>query len=96
MGTGPRARLGGDRGAARGAGVRGHRGCAGRGRVRRTGGQSRAHVVSPPRGAFVVFPTHHRPGAGTRGWHRAALRHGVSTVTRGSRTALGIIFHDAT
>jgi hypothetical protein len=23
------------------------------------------------------------------------LRHGVSTVTRGSRTALGVIFHDA-
>jgi hypothetical protein len=23
------------------------------------------------------------------------LRHGVSTITRGQRTALGIIFHDA-
>jgi hypothetical protein len=57
--------------------------------------QSRAHVISPPRGAFVIFPTHHRPGAGRRGWHRAGMRHGVSTVTSGSRTALGIIFHDA-
>ena len=57
--------------------------------------QSRAHVVRPPRGAFVLFPTHHRPQAGARGFHRVALRHGVSTVTRGSRTALGIIFHDA-
>jgi uncharacterized protein len=57
--------------------------------------QSRAHVLTPPQGAFVVFPTHHRPGAGKRGWHRAGMRHGVSTVTRGSRTALGIIFHDA-
>jgi hypothetical protein len=27
---------------------------------------------------------------------RAALRQGVSTVTAGSRTALGVIFHDAT
>jgi len=57
--------------------------------------QSRAHVLRPPRGAFVLFPTHHRPQAGARGHHRVALRHGVSTVTRGSRTALGIIFHDA-
>src|SRR3954471_9404277 len=29
--------------------------------------QSRAHVVGPARGAFVVFPTHHRPNAGTCG-----------------------------
>ncbi|MBS1879228.1 MAG: 2OG-Fe(II) oxygenase [Actinobacteria bacterium] len=58
--------------------------------------QSRAHVLSPAQGAFVIFPTHHRPGAGRRGWHRAGMRHGVSTLTRGSRTALGIIFHDAT
>ncbi|MBS1861397.1 MAG: 2OG-Fe(II) oxygenase [Actinobacteria bacterium] len=58
--------------------------------------QSRAHVLSPAQGAFVIFPTHHRPGAGKRGWHRAGMRHGVSTLTRGSRTALGIIFHDAT
>jgi uncharacterized protein len=57
--------------------------------------QSRAHVLTPPPGAFVIFPTHHRPGAGKRGWHRAGMRHGVSTVTGGSRTALGIIFHDA-
>jgi uncharacterized protein len=57
--------------------------------------QSRAHVVTPPRGAFVVFPTQHRPQEGARGHYRVGLRHGVSTVTRGSRTALGIIFHDA-
>jgi hypothetical protein len=57
--------------------------------------QSRAHVVVPPRGAFVVFPTRHRPHAGRTGFHRVGLRHGVSTVTRGSRTALGLIFHDA-
>jgi uncharacterized protein len=57
--------------------------------------QSRAHVLSPPRGAFVIFPTRVRPNAGRTGYHRVGLRHGVSTVTRGSRTALGVIFHDA-
>ena len=57
--------------------------------------QSRAHVLAPPRGAFVIFPTQVRPNAGKRGYHRVGMRHGVSTLTRGSRTALGIIFHDA-
>ena len=58
--------------------------------------QSRAHVLEPARGAFVIFPTHHRPNKGRSGYHRVGLRHGVSTLTRGSRTALGVIFHDAT
>jgi hypothetical protein len=57
--------------------------------------QSRAHVVEPPRGAFVIFPTRERPQLGTRGHHRVGMRHGVSTVTSGQRTALGVIFHDA-
>jgi hypothetical protein len=57
--------------------------------------QSRAHVVRPARGAFVIFPTRHRPGRGARGYHKVGLRHGASTITRGQRTALGIIFHDA-
>ena len=57
--------------------------------------QSRAHVLTPAQGAFVIFPTHHRPGAGKRGFHQAAMRHGVSTLKSGSRTALGVIFHDA-
>jgi uncharacterized protein len=57
--------------------------------------QSRAHVLTPPRGAFVIFPTRERPNAGKRGYHRVGLRHGVSTVTGGRRTALGIIFHDS-
>ena len=57
--------------------------------------QSRAHVLSPPRGAFVIFPTRVRANAGKRGYHRVGMRHGVSTITAGSRTALGIIFHDA-
>ena len=57
--------------------------------------QSRAHVLEPARGAFVIFPTRQRPQAGKRGYHRVGLRHGVSTITSGSRTALGIIFHDS-
>jgi hypothetical protein len=57
--------------------------------------QSRAHVLRPPRGAFVIFPTRERPAGGSRGYHRAALRHGVSTLAEGERTALGVIFHDA-
>ncbi|MFZ0040544.1 MAG: 2OG-Fe(II) oxygenase, partial [Solirubrobacteraceae bacterium] len=57
--------------------------------------QSRAHVINPPQGAFVIFPTHHRPNLGKHGYHRIGLRHGVSTLTRGQRTALGVIFHDA-
>ncbi len=57
--------------------------------------QSRAHVLTPPRGAFVVFPTSERPQRGRSGYHRVRMRHGVATVTAGRRTALGIIFHDA-
>jgi uncharacterized protein len=57
--------------------------------------QSRAHVLTPARGAFVIFPTTERPNAGRHGHHRVRMRHGVSTVTAGRRTALGIIFHDA-
>jgi hypothetical protein len=57
--------------------------------------QSRAHVLTPPQGAFVIFPTRERPAQGRMGYHRIGMRHGVSTVASGSRTALGVIFHDA-
>lgn len=57
--------------------------------------QSRAHVLTPPPGAFVIFPTAERPNRGRAGYHRVGMRHGVATVRRGQRTALGIIFHDA-
>jgi uncharacterized protein len=57
--------------------------------------QSRAHVPTPPRGAFVIFPTQQRPGRGRNGYHRVGMRHGVATITRGERTALGVIFHDS-
>jgi hypothetical protein len=57
--------------------------------------QSRAHVFDLRRGAFLIFPTRHRPVSGTRGYYRATMRHGVATVHSGERTTLGIIFHDA-
>jgi hypothetical protein len=57
--------------------------------------QSRAHVLAPGQGAFIIFPTAERPNRGANGYHRIGMRHGVSTVTKGQRTALGIIFHDA-
>ena len=57
--------------------------------------QSRAHVLEPAQGAFVIFPTSVRPNRGKTGYHRVGMRHGVSTVISGQRTALGVIFHDA-
>jgi hypothetical protein len=57
--------------------------------------QSRAHVIDLQRGGFLLFPTRHRPIAGSRGHYRATMRHGVATVHAGERTTLGIIFHDA-
>ncbi len=57
--------------------------------------QSRAHVLRPQQGAFLIFPTRERPNRGRHGYHRARLRHGVSTVTAGERLALGVIFHDS-
>jgi hypothetical protein len=43
----------------------------------------------------VIFAVHHRPVHGARGYYRANLRHGVSTVHSGERYTLGVIFHDA-
>jgi hypothetical protein len=57
--------------------------------------QSRIEVLAPNQGDAVVFSVHHRPVRGTRGYYRATLRHGVSTVHSGERHTLGIIFHDA-
>jgi uncharacterized protein len=57
--------------------------------------QSRAHVIQLRRGAFLIFTTRQRPVRGARGYYRAAIRHGVSTVRGGQRTTLGVIFHDA-
>jgi hypothetical protein len=57
--------------------------------------QSRGEVIIPSQGEMVIFGTRYRPVEGRRGWYRAALRHGVSTVQRGTRYTLGVIFHDA-
>jgi hypothetical protein len=57
--------------------------------------QSRVEVLSPNQGDAVIFAVHHRPVHGARGYYRANLRHGVSTVHSGERYTLGVIFHDA-
>ncbi|KOR89714.1 2OG-Fe(II) oxygenase [Paenibacillus solani] len=57
--------------------------------------QSRGHVITLEQGAGLIFPTSHRPVEGMRGYYRTTLRHGVSTITSGTRYSLGIIFHDA-
>lgn len=58
--------------------------------------QSRVEVLSPEQGDAILFAVRHRPVRGARGYYRASLRHGVSTVRSGQRYTLGIIFHDAT
>jgi hypothetical protein len=57
--------------------------------------QSRGEAIALRRGEAVVFPNHERPVLGTRGYSRAQVRHGVSTVHAGERLTLGVIFHDA-
>jgi len=57
--------------------------------------QSRATAVVAAAGEGIAFTNRERPVAGSRGCFRVQMRHGVSTVTRGERFALGIIFHDA-
>ncbi|MGK0172721.1 MAG: hypothetical protein ACI9W2_004461 [Gammaproteobacteria bacterium] len=58
--------------------------------------QARVRVLRPSKGDLVIFPNNERPVAGVRRTLRASVRHGVSEVTRGQRSVLGIIFHDAT
>jgi len=57
--------------------------------------QSRVDVLPLRRGDAAVFAVDRRPVQGTRGIHRVQMRHGVSRVLCGQRTALGVIFHDA-
>lgn len=57
--------------------------------------QSRGESFRLAQGQGIVFATRSRPVKGARGTYRTALRHGVSTVTAGRRTTLGLIFHDA-
>jgi hypothetical protein len=57
--------------------------------------QSRGDVVPLEQGEGLVFTTRHRPVRGARGYHRVAVRHGVSRLLSGRRMSLGVIFHDA-
>jgi uncharacterized protein len=57
--------------------------------------QSKGEVVPLGEGDAVLFAVNHRPVAGTRGFYRATMRHGVSRLHFGRRFTLGIIFHDA-
>jgi uncharacterized protein len=57
--------------------------------------QSRGEVVPLEQGDAVLFAVNERPVKGTRGWHRTAMRHGVSSLRTGERFTLGLIFHDA-
>lgn len=57
--------------------------------------QSRGEALVLERGEAVVFPNRERPLRGARGYARAQVRHGVSTLHTGVRLTLGIIFHDA-
>jgi uncharacterized protein len=57
--------------------------------------QSAAHVIAPRQGEGVIFTTRWRPVQGTKGHYRVNIKHGVSTVTRGIRHTLGIVYHDA-
>jgi hypothetical protein len=58
--------------------------------------QSRGTAISLEQGQAIIWPTRYRPGKGTRGFYRVGVRHGVSTLRRGERFTLGVIFHDAT
>lgn len=57
--------------------------------------QSRAIVLQPGKGDVLLFTTQFRPVKGSRGFYRAHMKHGVSTLHTGQRHTLGIIFHDA-
>jgi hypothetical protein len=57
--------------------------------------QSRASAILIGQGEGVVFTTREKPVAGSRGYYRSNLRHGVSRLESGLRLTLGVIFHDA-
>ncbi|HEY7518951.1 MAG TPA: 2OG-Fe(II) oxygenase [Methylomirabilota bacterium] len=57
--------------------------------------QSKGESIATEQGEILLFTTRYRPVQTTRGYYRAAMRHGVSRLTRGERYTLGVIFHDA-
>jgi Oxygenase, catalysing oxidative methylation of damaged DNA len=50
--------------------------------------QSRAEVVPLSQGDGVIFPVHHRPVQGTRGFYRVNVRQGVSRSAPATATRL--------
>lgn len=57
--------------------------------------QSRGEAISLKQGEAVFFAVNQRPVPSARGYSKVTMRHGVSTVSSGSRATLGVIFHDA-
>lgn len=57
--------------------------------------QSRPILPVLLQGSAAIIPVRERPRRGTRGYHRAAMRHGVGEIRTGERQTLGLIFHDA-
>ena len=57
--------------------------------------QSKGESIATEQGEMLIFTTRYRPVQTPRGYYRAAMRHGVSRLTRGERYTLGVIFHDA-
>jgi hypothetical protein len=57
--------------------------------------QSRGEAIALDMSEGIIFANRYRPVVGMRGYYRANMRHGVSTITSGTRYALGVIFHDA-
>ncbi|BAH50293.1 2OG-Fe(II) oxygenase [Rhodococcus opacus] len=57
--------------------------------------QSRGTVTTLQQGHALIFTTRDRPVRSTRGWSTAPVRHGVSTIRRGTRRTLGLVLHDA-
>ena len=57
--------------------------------------QSRVQVLQMQQGDAAIITVRERPVQGTRGSYRVQHRHGVSSVLRGTRHTLGVVFHDA-
>ena len=57
--------------------------------------QVRTEAVPLARGEGIVFANTIRPVPSPRGHARANMRHGMNRLRRGTRYALGVIFHDA-
>ena len=61
----------------------------------RSRAQSRPLVVPLQQGGAAIIPVRERPRRGAKRIHRAQIRHGVGEIRQGTRTTLGLIFHDA-